>query len=296
MNDAGHLPTNDGEKQNAECISSTTLPFHILPALNDATPIPSASIGDEGVDYESGSLFKTTFAGAQFAICSSGKADFTAYSSDFDINVEYLDSSVKVEEPALSAGASCAAVAQPSSVTPNTLALLTGSTIPLGTSRKLKTAEDMAMEASSCKCKSKPRPCVFFHGIGNRNEMEELQDTAKKASGRMGNMNKHTPCCTEVKYAILNTMDYSWTNDTLEQKFCDRALRLSDTSDAELGIIRDTVLVTHSMGGLVMSMALATGKCSFGEGTTWVASSSPMLGSMASDYFQDSAPTRSVRS
>ncbi|KAG3037689.1 hypothetical protein PC121_g24038 [Phytophthora cactorum] len=35
-----------------------------------------------------------------------------------------------------------------------------------------------------------------------------------------------------------------------------------------------------------MSMAVATGKCSFGEGSTWVALSSPMTGSMASDYFQ----------
>ncbi|KAE8881534.1 hypothetical protein PF003_g34312 [Phytophthora fragariae] len=39
--------------------------------------------------------------------------------------------------------------------------------------------------------------------------MEELQDTPKKASGRMGNMNDHAPCCSEVKYAILNSMDYS---------------------------------------------------------------------------------------
>uniref|UniRef100_H3H728 AB hydrolase-1 domain-containing protein n=2 Tax=Phytophthora ramorum TaxID=164328 RepID=H3H728_PHYRM len=145
----------------------------------------------------------------------------------------------------------------------------------------------MAMESSSCTCKSTPRPCVFFHGIGNYNEMEELQDTPKKASGRMGNMNAHAPCCTEVKYAILNTMDHSWRSASLQQKFCDRALRLSDTSDGDLGVIKDTVVVTHSMGGLVMSMALATGKCSFGEGASWVALSSPMMGSMASDYFQD---------
>ncbi|KAE8968443.1 hypothetical protein PF002_g17358 [Phytophthora fragariae] len=91
--------------------------------------------------------------------------------------------------------------------------------------------------------------------------MEELQDTPKKASGRMGNMNDHAPCCSEVK--------------------------LSETSDVDLGIIKDTVVVTHSTGGLVMSMALATGKCSFREGVSWVALSSPMMGSMASDYFQD---------
>lgn len=63
-------------------------------------------------------------------------------------------------------------------------------------------------------------------------------------------------------------MDFSWTNDSLQQKFCDRVLRLSETSDKETSVIEDTVVVTHSMAGLVMSMALATGKCSFGEGSS----------------------------
>ncbi|KAE8969998.1 hypothetical protein PR002_g27253 [Phytophthora rubi] len=285
VNGAGVLSTSRGAEQNVQCLSSSTLPFNdILPALNDATSIPSASIGDETIECSSDILLKTSFGGTNFAICSSGVSGFTAFSSDFDIDVEYLDA---VRVPALSHEVSCEVVVKPSSVTPTTLALLTGEAIPTSSTRKLETVGHMAMEASSCKCKSTPRPCVVFHGIGIRNEMEELQDTPKKASGRMGNMNDHAPCCSEVKYAILNTMDYSWTNDSLQQKFCDRALRLSETSDVDLTIIKDTVVVTHSMGGLVMSMALATGKCSFGEGASWVALSSPMMGSMASDYFQD---------
>eukprot|EP00644_Phytophthora_capsici_P014803 jgi/Phyca11/19879/fgenesh1_pg.PHYCAscaffold_53_\ len=81
--------------------------------------------------------------------------------------------------------------------------------------------------------------------------------------------------------------DGSFVVDTLQEKFCDRALRLTDISDVKKKTITDTVIITHSMAGLVMSMAIATGKCSFGEGSTWVAISSPMTGSMASDYFQD---------
>ncbi|GMF34937.1 unnamed protein product [Phytophthora lilii] len=252
-------------------------------------PIPSALIGDYAVNCSSKNLFKTTFAGAQFAVCASGKLGFTAHSSDLAMSVEYLENPASISAPAptLSAGPPCDTVVTATSMTPIAIALLTGNSIPSTSSRSLKTAEHMEMDATSCACKSTPRPCVFFHGIGNRNEMEELQDTPTKASGRMGNMNKHAPCCTEVKYAILNTMDYSWMNDSLQQKFCDRALRLSSSSDVKLGVIKDTVVVTHSMGGLVMSMALATGKCSFGEGASWVALSSPMTGSMASDYFQD---------
>ncbi|KAG6956161.1 hypothetical protein JG688_00011539 [Phytophthora aleatoria] len=68
----------------------------------------------------------------------------------------------------------------------------------------------------------------------------------------MGNMNAHAPCCSTVKYAVLNTVDYGWTDDTLQQKFCDHALSMSDSSDVIAHSIRDTVVVTHSMGGLVM--------------------------------------------
>ncbi|KAG1691026.1 hypothetical protein DVH05_027309 [Phytophthora capsici] len=281
VNGTGYLSTIDG---NVQCIPLTTLPFNsILPALNAASHIPSASIGDELIDCESGKLLKTTFAGVDFAICSSGASGFTAYSSDFTITVEYLENPVAIPR---SPGASCRAVATATSVTPTALALMTGTSIP-STSRQLKTAEHMEMEASSCKCKTTPRPCIFFHGIGNANELEELANNPKKASGRMGNMNNHSPCCSTVKYAILNTMDYGWNNDTLQEKFCDRALRLTDISDVKKKTITDTVIITHSMAGLVMSMAIATGKCSFGQGSTWVAISSPMTGSMASDYFQD---------
>ncbi|OWZ14197.1 hypothetical protein PHMEG_00012362 [Phytophthora megakarya] len=144
----------------------------------------------------------------------------------------------------------------------------------------------MAMEASSCKCKFTPRPCIFLYGIGSSHDVEELQNSPKKANGRMGNMNKHAPCCFTVKYVILNTMDFSWTNHTLQDKFCDRALRFSDISDVKSATITNTVVITHSIAGLVMSMALAIGKCSFGEDSTWVGISSLMTGSMASDYFQ----------
>ncbi|KAL3660427.1 hypothetical protein V7S43_014580 [Phytophthora oleae] len=284
VNGTGYFSTIDGDKENVQCIPPSTLPFNaILPALNDAIRIPSASIGDEAVECESGNLFKTTFAGVDFTLCASGTSGFTAHSSDFTITVEYLEKPVEIPT---SKGTPCRAVATATSVTPTAFALLTGTSIPM-ISRQLKAAEHMDMEASSCKCKTTPRPCIFFHGIGSSNELEELANTPKKASGRMGNMNKHSPCCSTVKYAILNTMDYGWNNDTLQEKFCDRALRFSDVGDVKTGTITDTVIVTHSMAGLVMSMALATDKCSFGEGSTWVAISSPMTGSMASDYFQD---------
>ncbi|KAL3660431.1 hypothetical protein V7S43_014584 [Phytophthora oleae] len=281
--------TDASDAETVRCIPSNTLPFDkILPALNAASPIPSASIGDKSVKCDSGNLFKTTFAGAHYAICAEGEAGLTAYSSDLDIAVEYLNGPVSIEKPALTGQSTCEIVQKPTSLTPTALALATGGEIPSSTSRKLKEEVHLAMQATQCQCLSTPRPCVFFHGNGNRNEMEELQDTPKNTNNRMGNMNDHAPCCTEVKYAVLNTVDYSWTNDSLQQKFCDRALRLGDSSNQQLGVIKDTVIITHSMAGLITSMALATGKCSFGEGASWVAISSPMKGTMAADFLKDS--------
>ncbi|KAG7398806.1 hypothetical protein PHYBOEH_010438 [Phytophthora boehmeriae] len=277
-------PVKDSSKQTVRCLSAV-MPFDsILPALNAATRIPSVSIGGETVEC-SGALFKTSFGGASFALCASGGDGFTAFSSDMVIDVEYLDKPVGVEAPALSdKSASCSTVETATSVTPTALALLTGDTIPASTSRNLKAAEHMALDSSTCECKSTPRPCIFFHGIGNSKEKPELQD---EPCARMGSIGDHAPCCTTVKYAWLNTIDYGWNSDVLQQKFCDHALSMSDTSDQDSTTIGDTIIVTHSMAGPTMAAALASGKCKFGKGISWVAMSSPMTGSMTADYAQD---------
>ncbi|ETP18311.1 hypothetical protein F441_07436 [Phytophthora nicotianae CJ01A1] len=287
---SAYLTTTDAsDVETVQCLPSNTLPFdEILPALNMATSIPSASIGGKSVDCESGNLFKTTFAGSHYAICASGEAGFTAYSSDLDITVEYLDGPVSVSKPELTdESTSCEVVQEATSLTPTALALATGSKIPSGSSRKLREESHMAMAATECDtCLTTPRPCIFLHGLGNPNEDTELQDTPERTNKKFGDIRGHAPCCSEIKYAVINTVDAGWRNDTLQQKFCDHALSMSDTSDVDAGIIDNTIIVTHSMGGLVMAHALAKGKCRFSESTSWVALSSPMTGSMAPDYLQ----------
>ncbi|ETP07204.1 hypothetical protein F441_16477 [Phytophthora nicotianae CJ01A1] len=287
VNGTSYMTTVSSDNIDVVCLPQNTLSIElVITALNNAVPIPSASVGDEAIECTSGNLFKTSFMDTDFAICASGRSGFIASSSDLTVEVEYVDYPAIVQKPMLSGGTSCS-VTTATSVTPTALALLTGTSTPNRNSRKLKAEQHMAIEPASCACKSIPRPCVFFHGNGNAKELEELQDTPENTNGRMGNMNEDAPCCTEVKYAVLNTVDYSWTDDSLQQKFCDRALRLSESSDKQSGVIQDTVVVTHSMAGLIMSMALATGKCSFGKGATWVAISSPMKGTMAADFLEN---------
>ncbi|KAJ8576872.1 hypothetical protein ON010_g2338 [Phytophthora cinnamomi] len=285
---AAYLSTTQGDAaETVQCLPPNTLPFDkILPALNDATPIPSASIGTKKVECPSGKLFKTTFSGSHFAICSLGKAGFTAYSSDFDIDVTYLDGPISIPQPKLTDGTiSCDPVEKATLMTPTALALATGGELSSTTSRKLEEAAHMAMEETECgECLRTPRPCIFLHGLGNPNELPTLQDTPRMTKRKFGDVHGHAPCCSEIKYAVINTNYAGWRNDTLQQKFCDFSLEMSETSDVEAGIIDNTIVVTHSMGGLVMAGALAKGKCRFSKTTSWVALSAPMTGSMASDY------------
>ncbi|GMF49359.1 unnamed protein product [Phytophthora fragariaefolia] len=118
-------------------------------------------------------------------------------------------------------------------------------------------------------------------------DLRELQDTPEKAKGKIGDIGGHAPCCTTIKYAILNTVDYGWTNSTLQRKFCDHSLSMSTSSDMVSRSIKDTIVLTHSMGGLAMAGALANDECSFGENSLWVSMSAPMVGSMVGDYVQD---------
>ncbi|ETN02910.1 hypothetical protein PPTG_15863 [Phytophthora nicotianae INRA-310] len=254
------MTTVSSDNIDVVCLPQNTLPIKlVITALNNAVPIPSASVGDEAIECTSGNLFKTSFMDTDFAICASERNGFIASSSDLTVEVEYVEHPAIVQKPMLSGGTSCS-VTTATSVTPTALALLTGTSTPNRNSRKL-------------------------------NSTWRLNQLRVRASRylvlAMGNMNEDAPCCTEVKYAVLNTVDYSWTDDSLQQNFCDRALRLSESSDKQSGVIQDTVVVTHSMAGLIMSMALATGKCSFGKGATWVAISSPMKGTMAADFLEN---------
>jgi hypothetical protein len=72
---------------------------------------------------------------------------------------------------------------------------------------------------------------------------------------------------------------------TEQEIVCDRALAVSNTSTERA--IADTIVVTHSMGNLMFAGALATGRCSLHSSSTWVGMAGPMIGSMASDFVQE---------
>ncbi|CAH0492738.1 unnamed protein product [Peronospora farinosa] len=301
-----YLTTKDASNvMTVRCVSPSALPFHkILPALNDVTPIASASIGNDLVECASGSLFNMSFLGVQYAICGLGEAGFTASSSNLHISVKYLDRPVSIPKPQLTDRFdACEPIEMATFMTPTAFALITGGEIPSSVSRRLKDLRDllngilpdeyhMGMQATDCTPKSTPRPCILFHGSGNSKEEDELQDTPVLIPDKLGDIHGHAPFCSSIKYAVLNTFDVGWRNATLQQKYCNYALSMSKTSNEDTGTIEDTIIVTHSMSGLVMAGALANGRCKLSSTTSWVSLSSPLAGSMASDCLADACDTK----
>ena len=160
--------------------------------------------------------------------------------------------------------------------------------------RKLETQGIGLSYMFSCKCRSTKRPCLFVHG-----ELQETEsDDLLSKSDYFGNMKKHAPCCSSIKYVALDTTHHAWTEDALQTSVCEHALSLSAPSDDDNGsdkkdsksqnVIKNTILVTHSMGSLILAGAIANKKCSFDEASTsWVSMSAPMMGTMAADTVED---------
>ncbi|KAK1943764.1 hypothetical protein P3T76_005160 [Phytophthora citrophthora] len=283
---------NASTPETARCIAASSLPplNSIITALNDAIPISSATSEGEVVSCPRDRLLKSSLGGMTFVACSLGSQGFAIYGSDLDVTVEYLSDPVDITAPRLTEeeALSCEVVVEPSTVTPVTLALLTGQSIArhstIAPSRNLLAKANVKLPTSSCSCKSKPRPCLYFHGMGQTQEMKTPQQSF---DSYWGNFGENAPCCSSVHYARLDTVNHAWTEASLQQKVCDFSLSVSNTSNISSKTIADTIIITHSMGGLMVGGALANSRCKFAPSTSWVALSAPMTGSVGSDYLQD---------
>lgn len=147
----------------------------IVSAINGATAVSGTS--DKSINCSSGSLFKVTVNGIDFALCASGSTGFTMQGTDMDITVEFLESAIDIQTPTTTAkGGECMKVASASSITSIGKSLLTGQSVPKH-ERSLKAAFEFSFrDEPTCTCKSKPRPCIFIHGLGVKQEVAENQD------------------------------------------------------------------------------------------------------------------------
>ncbi|KAL3658082.1 hypothetical protein V7S43_016925 [Phytophthora oleae] len=263
----------------ANCLDSESGKLPPINAIVKAVTEASSS----GRTTECVESFKVVVNGIPFALCAS-ESGFSMIGQDLDIVVEYLDNRVDIVTP--TSVLNCKTVSNPSFVSSIGKELLTGVT-NTSVERNLKPQFDFNLwdddsSDDSCECKSTKRPCLFIHGMGVDEEKPQVVDSF---SYYWGNLTTHAPCCSSFKYTVLNTVDSGWTNDTLQQQVCDRAVSVSKRSSKT--VIADTILITHSMGNLMVAGAIATGKCQLDSSSTWVGMAGPMQGSRASDFVQE---------
>ncbi|CEG40939.1 uncharacterized protein PHALS_11113 [Plasmopara halstedii] len=283
VNGAMYLTTTkvNSKTTSTQCLQSEFNDFPpinaIIAAINIAKPL---SINFSRCS--NGRLFKVTVDSIHFALCVSNNHGFIMYGHDLDILVTFQENQVNIVTP--TSDHDCDTEVMPSLISFIGRLLLTGTLLPPQEMRDLKDTLSFSLldsDNESCTCKSTPRPCIFVHGLGVKFEAPGLLDSMKYWGNSIAH---HAPCCTSIKYAHLNTVNYTWTNATQQQKVCDRALAVSNSSTDFT--IKDTIVVTHSMGSLIFAGAIAHKRCELDPSSTWVSTAAPMMGSMASDFAQ----------
>ncbi|KAF1331293.1 hypothetical protein FI667_g4527, partial [Globisporangium splendens] len=270
----------------ATFVESDVVHKYILGAVNAATPAASV-VSTVNIDCPSGKLFKLSFSGDDYALCStlaSGASGFKIFGSDFDVEVSSMSTPASITKPTLSeeVSASCEAVPESSTTTTSTMELLKSAVNDI-TTRALKAEEtEVTMASSSCGCKGKKRACIFIPGRGS-----DLDNGLQDSNSYFANIKDHAPCCSSVRFAIINTNAYGWNDASLQQKTCNLALRVSNSSNIATKTIEDTIVIAHSMGNMILGGAIANGVCKLGVSSSWVALSPPMKGSMAANLLQD---------
>ena len=144
---------------------------------------------------------------------------------------------------------------------------------------------------STCSLNAKKK-CLFIHGAGTKIHEDHLLDAYEVYWGT----DIHEvvlPCCETIKFVRYDTFNTPWTNSTLQENICSAMTTLSDAIEGEA--MEDLMIISHSMGGLVVSLALESLKCTLGEESRWISLQSPMFGSpatLALNQFCSSYKTR----
>ncbi|EQC36085.1 hypothetical protein SDRG_06204 [Saprolegnia diclina VS20] len=240
------------------CGSASTLPSmaSVVAAIQTATQSNDVSACDAGYI-----AYATTFLGAPMTICQSIELG-TSSGRDLGGITLLVLAITKAISPTL-----VVALARNTSMTPPVPPRQSLACPALSEALVANTTK------SPCACRSGRRPCLFFHGAGVANESSSL--LASYAAYWGNDLVDAAPCCSSLQFARFDTTTVPWTSSVLQQKFCASMLSVANTT----GSVGRLIVVTHSMGGLVLGLALANGVCSFSAETKWVALHTPMAGS-----------------
>ncbi|EQC29257.1 hypothetical protein, variant [Saprolegnia diclina VS20] len=272
---------------SVNCLDPSQLPpLHSMQvSLNEATIVDAVEMASPTIspgDCLGGKWLQLRFAGETFVFCKSPTHMLThAISEDLDMTIEYISDPSQI--PSL-------AVPPPPNESLLECPLLSGysrlPTLPAAL-QSPAALNDLPVEpriarlgAASCQCKlAQKKPCLFVHGLGK----PFASDPTNSDGLEWGSIQNHAPCCSSTTFVHFETWKHGWNNDEIQNQFCDTARRASLSSSTT---IQDLILVTYSMGNLVAGGAVATGKCSFGSGISWISIAGPMQGSKTANLLE----------
>ncbi|KAF0688174.1 Aste57867_20179 [Aphanomyces stellatus] len=215
-------------------------------------------------------IFQLQFAGEPYLVCISSTTNQlrAVIGQDIEMDVAYIANAT--DAPPIS-------IPQvPHSNTPLACPDIRNAIVSVNQPSNLPFDSYMALPATTtqttCTCQGEAKPCLFVHGLGE----QDVLNLSTTFPSYWGNIQDHAPCCTTTHFAHLDMVNQGWTNDLLQQSFCDAVLAVSGGDNRTIG---NLILVAHSMGNLVAAAAVAAGKCHMVQGNiTWVSLGGPMLG------------------
>ncbi|RHY86336.1 hypothetical protein DYB35_010450 [Aphanomyces astaci] len=99
-----------------------------------------------------------------------------------------------------------------------------------------------------------------------------------------GQIHHNAPCCSSVRFARIETINRGWDHPSLQDDFCAAAMNVSGSTCS--GRIDKLILVAHSMGNLIASGALASGRCNMAKNVHWISIAAPMEGTKSSNCIE----------
>jgi len=123
------------------------------------------------------------------------------------------------------------------------------------------------------KVSSAQKACVFLHGAG---ELEDGPPTTTFPE-YWGDIVAQTPQCANHTFNHADTTHRRFDDPLNIRSYC--ALASQGT-----GLIRDTIIFTHSLGNVIFAAALRAGLCEMDQTTaSWYGVGAPVLGTKAAD-------------
>ncbi|OQR80746.1 hypothetical protein ACHHYP_17244 [Achlya hypogyna] len=276
----------NGVVTDAQCLTESQVPPVQLmqSSLVQSKVVDTINGVPSSASCGNGKLLHLTFAGESFVFCNSPENKLShATGTDLDMTIEYLSDPTQIPDfdvphvpgqPALD----CPVVVTPSSVEePASTLTETARAVVDVVSGNVRA---VTLERSSCGCKGPKKPCLFVHGVGN------FYDGPMTNTDLLywGFAHNHVPCCSSTKFVHFETIHNGWDQPKVQHQFCDAALAVSGSATKTVGSI---ILITHSMGNLIVGGAVASGVCNLSNKVSWLSVSGPLQGSAAANLLED---------